>query len=82
MPAQRFSRLALLVVKSNNMAKLKLRKGTKYPFKHLDKIGSKFTVQAPKSNVNAAYAMYKAKNNIACEILEYEDGNIVVTRIA
>ncbi len=65
------------------MAKLKLREGTKYPFKHLEKVGDKFTVtDAKKKNVNSAYTMYKAKNNIACEILEYEDGSITVKRIA
>ena len=65
------------------MAKLKLRQGTKYPFKHLEKIGDKFTLSnAVKKNVNAAYAMYKSKNNIACTINEYENGSIVVTRVA
>lgn len=65
------------------MAKLKLRKNTKYPFKHLDRIGAKFTLHdAIKKNVSAAYAMYKAKNNIACTFDEYEDGTIIVTRIA
>ena len=64
------------------MAKLKLREGTKYPFKHLDKVGSTFKVKAPKKNVNASYAMYKAKNNISCDIVEFEDGTILVTRTA
>lgn len=65
------------------MAKLKLRQGTKYPFKHLINIGDKFTVKkAIKKNVNSAYAMYKAKNNIACIITEYENGDIIVTRVA
>lgn len=64
------------------MAKLKLREGTKYPFKHLEKVGHKFTVTAEKKNVTAAYAMYKAKNNIACTISEYEDGTVTVVRIS
>jgi len=64
------------------MPKLKLREGTKYPFKHLEKVGDKFTVIAVKKNVNAAYAMYKSKNNIACTITEYENGSIIVTRVA
>ena len=64
------------------MAKLKLREGTKYPFKHLEKVGQKFTVEAKKKNVNAAYAMYKAKNNIACSIVEFEGGSVTVTRIS
>jgi hypothetical protein len=65
------------------MAKLKLRGGTKYPFKHLDKVGAKFTLtDATKKNVTSSYIMYKAKNNISCDIVEYEDGKIVVTRTA
>lgn len=65
------------------MAKLKLRKNTKYPFKHLDKIGAKFTLTGVvKKNLSAAYAMYKAKNNIVCAFAEYEDGTIIVSRIA
>jgi len=65
------------------MAKLKLREGTKYPFKHLTKVGDKFTVKdAVKKNISASYAMYKSKNNIACSFAEYEDGTIIVTRIA
>lgn len=64
------------------MAKQKLREGTKYPFKWLQKVGDKFTVtDAKKKNVNAAYAMYKARNNIACNIVEYTDGSIIVTRV-
>lgn len=65
------------------MSKLKLRKNTKYPFKHLDKVGASFTVSGMvKKNVTAAYAMYKAKNNIACIITEFEDGTIIVKRTA
>ena len=64
------------------MAKLKLRKGTKYPFKHLEKTGDKFTVTAEKANVSAAYAMYKKKNDITCSFAEYENGTVVVTRLS
>lgn len=64
------------------MAKLKLRKGTKYPFKHMDKVGSTFTVTAPKKNVTASLAMFKLKNVIDCDIVEYEGGIVKVTRIA
>lgn len=63
--------------------KLKLRNGTKYPFKHLDRVGGMFTLtDCIKKNVTAAYAMYKAKNNIACSITEFENGTIIVKRIA
>jgi len=65
------------------MPKLKLRKGTKYPFKHLDKIGAKFTTTEPKKNVSASLAMYKKKNDgFKASVLEYESGIIVVTRVA
>jgi len=64
------------------MAKLKLRKGTKYPFKHLDKIGASFTVNADKKNVTASYHEYRKRNEITCDIEEYENGDIVVSRIA
>jgi len=65
------------------MAKLKLRKNTKYPFKHLDKIGESFTLtNCIKKNVTAAYAMYKAKNNIVCTVTEFENGKIIVLRTA
>lgn len=65
------------------MAKLKTRKGTKYPFKQLEKVGDKFTIKnAIKKNLSASYAMYKAKNNIACSFAEYDNQTIVVTRIA
>jgi len=65
------------------MAKLKLREGTLYPFKHLDKVGKKFSVQAKKKNVTASMAMFK-KNNPLFEavITEFEDGTITVTRTA
>lgn len=62
------------------MAKLKLRKGTLYPFKHLEKPGDKFSVTAEKKNVTASYIMYKAKNNITCNIVEYDNGTVIVTR--
>lgn len=66
-----------------NMAKVKLRKGTKYPFKHLVKIGESFTITgAVKKNVTAAYAMFKAKNNIECTITEFENNTITVLRTA
>jgi len=53
------------------MAKLKLRKGTKYPFKHLDKIGAKFSVTEPAKNVRASLSMYKKKNIDFIEISVY-----------
>lgn len=64
------------------MAKLKLRKGTKYPFKHLVNVGDRFTVTAEKKNVDASYSMFKANNNIACNIVAYDNGTVLVTRIA
>lgn len=65
------------------MAKLKLRKNTEYPFKHLDKVGSSFTLMGKiKKNVTAAYYMYKKKNEITCTITEFENGNIIVLRTA
>lgn len=65
------------------MNKVKLRKGTKYPFKHLVKVGESFTLtDAVKKNVTAAYAMYKSKHNIACTITEFENGSITVIRVA
>lgn len=63
--------------------KVKLRKGTKYPFKHLVKPGESFTLtDAIKKNVTAAYAMFTKKNDITCTITEFENGNITVIRIS
>ena len=63
--------------------KVKLRKGTKYPFKHLDKLGASFSLTGEvKKNVTAAYYMYKKKNAITCTITEFEDGTITIKRTA
>lgn len=65
------------------MAKLKLREGTKYPFKHLEKIGQKFSVPGKKKNITASLAMYKKNNPLFDAVItEYDDGTIVVTRVA
>jgi|GEM_PF-4210804 hypothetical protein len=65
------------------MAKLKLRKNTEYPFKHLDRVGASFSLSGKvKKNVTAAYYMYKKKNEIECTITEFEDGTIIVKRTA
>lgn len=71
-------------IKLYNMAnKLKLRKGTQYPFKHLDKPGASFILTGKvKKNVTAAYYMYREKNDITCTITEFENGNIIVLRTA
>jgi hypothetical protein len=65
------------------MAKLKLRKGTKYPFKHLEKVGQRILMDGPIKNIRASLAMYK-KNNPLFEVVitQYEDGSITVTRTA
>lgn len=65
------------------MAKLKLRKGTKYPFKHLDKVGKSFTSTEPVKNVRASLAMYKKANTgFDADIIEYEGGIVKATRTA
>ena len=65
------------------MAKVKLRKGTEYPFKHLDKPGTSFTITGKiKKNVTAAYYMYKKKHAIECTITEFENDTITVLRTA
>lgn len=73
----------MLRIRNDMAKKLKLRKGTMYPFKHLDKIGKVFSVEGKKKNIAASLAMYK-KNNPLFEaiITEYEDGTICVTRTA
>jgi len=65
------------------MAKLKLREGTKYPFKHLEKIGQKIAMEGAIKNIRASLAMYK-KNNPLFDVIitQYEDGTNVVTRIS
>jgi len=64
------------------MAKLKLRKGTKYPFKHLEKIGQKISISGHNvKNIRASLAMYKKSNPLFDVIItQYDDGTIVVTR--
>ena len=50
------------------MAKLKLREGTKYPFKHLEKVGDKFTVTdaKKKNNLCSIYRKQKDSNGVYC----------------
>lgn len=65
------------------MAKLKLREGTKYPFKHLEKIGQKILMDGKVKNIRASLAMYKKNNPLFdVTITQYDDGSIVVTRIS
>lgn len=65
------------------MAKLKLREGTKYPFKHLEKVGQKISMDGKIKNIRASLAMYQ-KNNPLFDVIitQYDDGTIVVTRTA
>lgn len=62
--------------------KQKLHGRTTYPFKHLLKVGDKFVTDKPKNNVMTSYRIYKERLAIVCSFAQYEDGTLVVTRIA
>jgi len=63
------------------MAKLKLRDGTKYPFKHLEKVGQKIAMDGKVKNIRASLAMYKKTNPLFDVVItQYDDGTIIVTR--
>jgi len=65
------------------MAKLKLREGTKYPFKHLERVGQKMLLEGKIKNIRASLAMYQKSNPLFdVQITQYEDGSIVATRTA
>ena len=63
------------------MAKLKLREGTKYPFKHLEKVGQKILLDGKIKNIRASLAMYKKANPMFDVIItQFDDGTITATR--